>query len=296
MEKKNVLLLILLGAIWGSSFMFMKILAPVFGPVLTASFRLLIGASVLALYFKFKGVKLEIFKNMKLFLFLGPLSLGIPYFLFSVAALYVPSGVSAILNTTAPMFTAILTFFILNEKMKVYNVFGLMVATGGVVMVTSSTITGLNSGAVLGVICVLAASMLYAISGVIIKTKTGHIDSNSLALGNQLSAGLMLLPFVIFYPITGIVDSTAILTLLTFGVFGSGIAMVIYFYLMKQVGPVKTLTVTYLFPFFGLFFGYVFLNEKLSAGFFYGGALILVGIILVNVKGFNFVSKKQVSN
>jgi len=291
MEKKSVTLLIILGAIWGSSFMFMKLLAPVFGPILTASLRLLIGAAVLAIYFRVKGVKLSLLKNIKMYLILGPISLGIPYFLFSVAALNVPSGVSAILNTTAPMFTAILTFFILNEKMKVYNVFGLMIATGGVAMVMSNTITGFNSGAVLGVLCVLAASMLYAISGVIIKTKTTHIDSNSLAFGNQLIGGLSLLPFVILYPVTGIINLKVVLTLLTFGVFGSGVAMVIYFYLMKQVGPVKTLTVTYLFPIFGLFFGYVFLHEKLSSGFFFGGALILIGIILVNLKGLKVFSK-----
>lgn len=282
MSRKDTALLVLLGAIWGSSFMFMAILTPVLGPIVTASSRILIGASFLYIYFRIRGIKVNIIKNLSLFMFLGPISLGIPYILFSVAAVYIPSGVSAILNTTAPLFAAILGLVILNDKLKIHNIIGLFIATSGVGIVTSTTLNGFDSSSIIGILAVILATLFYAISGILVKTKTEGVDSNALAIGNQLFGGLLILPLMYFYPITGVITIPVVIYMLIFGIVGSGIAMVIYFYLMKTVGPVKTLAVTYLFPMFGLFYGYVFLGEELLMGFFIGTALILSGVVLVN--------------
>ena len=141
MNKKHVLMLLLLGAIWGASFMFMRILSPVMGPVLTASFRLLIGGLVLFIYFKLKKQSISVLKEWKLFLLLGAVSLAIPYFLFALAALYIPSGLSAVLNSTTPMLSFIMSIVLFSEKIRIRKIIGLVLGTTGVFVISSQAVT-----------------------------------------------------------------------------------------------------------------------------------------------------------
>ena len=283
MSKKHTIMLVSLGAIWGASFMFMRILSPVFGPVLTASFRLLIGAVILISFSK--GFKLSrVFTHWKMFLMLGAVSLGIPYFLFSLAALYIPSGLSAVLNSTSPMFSFLFSIFLFSERICIRKIIGLVLGTSGVFIISMDAVSVSQEGAIIGILACVVAAFLYAVTGVIIKTTAKDIDSRTLAVGNQLFGGLLLLPFVFIYPITGEVTLNIILLLIIFGALGSGLASMMYYKLMVEVGPLKTLTVTYLLPIFGVFWGYVILGELLSTEFLIGGVLIILGTILITRK------------
>lgn len=280
MTKQHWIMLVSLGAIWGASFMFMRVLAPTFGPVLTASFRLLIGAFVLIIYYRFRHVNIQ-WNQWKFFSILGAISLGIPYFLFSLAALYIPSGLSAVLNSTSPMFSFLLSMILFSESLEFKKITGLVFGTIGVYVISTDTVQSTSTDALIGILACSMAAFLYAVAGAVIKTKAKHIDSKSLAVGNQLFAGIFLLPFAFVFPMTGTVTFGTVLTLIVFGSFGSGVASIMYFTLMKEVGPLKTLTVTYLLPIFGVFWGYIILNESLNPVFYIGGLLIILGTILV---------------
>jgi drug/metabolite transporter (DMT)-like permease len=284
MNKKHFALLVLLAAIWGASFMFMRILAPVLGPVLTASFRLLVGGLFLLIYFKLTKTKVVLKPHIKYFFLLGLISFATPYFLFSLAALYIPSGVSAILNSTSPMFSMLLSVIIFKERFNYTKLLGLLLGTIGVVIISVNAVSLDSSSYILGILACLGAAFLYSVSGALIQRIATHIDSKALAVGNQLAAGVILLPLVYFYPITGEVNLEVIANLIVFGILGSGIASLIYFYLMKEIGPLKTLSVTYLLPVFGLFWGYVILNEPLKTSFIIGLAFITVCLILLSKK------------
>jgi drug/metabolite transporter (DMT)-like permease len=161
------------------------------------------------------------------------------------------------------------------------KIIGLIIGTTGVFVISLQAISIDNKSAMIGVLACIGAAFLYAVAGALVKTIATHVDSKSLAVGNQIFAGLILLPLMFIYPIQGIVTPKILIILFIFGVFGSGIASLIYFTLIKQVGALKALTVTYLLPIFGLFWGYVILSEKLTIEFFIGVMLIIVGIILV---------------
>ncbi len=100
----DYVLLVTLSAIWGSSFIFMRILAPALGPVVTADMRLLIAGIALTLYLRFRKQQLDFFKNLKRYVIVGLLNSGIPFLLFSFAALHLPSSISVIINSLTPLF------------------------------------------------------------------------------------------------------------------------------------------------------------------------------------------------
>ncbi len=223
MSKKHTVMLVCLGAIWGASFMFMRILSPVFGPVLTASFRLLIGGIILISFSKMENVQ-TVLKQWKFFIMLGAISLGIPYFLFSLAALYIPSGLSAVLNSTSPMFSFLFSIFLFSERVSIPKIIGLVLGTIGVFVISMDALEFTSEGVLLGIVACILAAFLYAVTGAIIKMKKNKIDSRSLAIGNQVFGGLILLPLVFIYPITGRVTWDVVLMLIIFGALGSGFA------------------------------------------------------------------------
>lgn len=284
MNLRQFLLLLLISAIWGASFIFMVVLSPVFGPVFTSSFRLLSASAFLFIVYSFQNYKINWKKNYKLFLILGIGNSAIPFTLYAYAALYLPASISVILNSTAPMFGAIFGYIIIKESLSYKKIIGLALGTLGVGVISSITLTDGTLESYLSVIaCILAAS-LYGISGVITKKYASDIEAKELTFGSITIAGIVLLPFMIFSPITGTVTISLILVLITFGILCTAIAYIIYYILIKELGAVKALTVTYLMPVFGIFWAYVFLDEAISKSVYLGLSIILIGIYLVSIK------------
>jgi drug/metabolite transporter (DMT)-like permease len=201
--------------------------------------------------------------------------------LFSLAALYIPSGLSAVLNSTSPMFSFLFSIFLFSERISVQKIIGLVLGTVGVFVISMDALEITSDGVLLGILACITASFLYALTVAIIKSRKNQIDSRSLAIGNQVFGGLFLLPLIFVYPINGQVTWEVILLLVIFGALGSGLASMLYYKLMVDVGPLYTLTVTYLLPIFGIIWGFIVLGERLSYEFLLGGVLILLGTILV---------------
>lgn len=284
MTIRQFLLLLLISAIWGSSFIFMKVLSPVFGPVLTSSFRLLSASAFLFILFAFQKYKINWKKNYKLFLIVGIGNSAIPFFLYSYAALHIPASISVILNSTAPMFGALFAYLIVKEKLSYLKILGLVIGSVGVGLVTSITFADGTIELYLSVIGSVTAAALYGLTGVITKKYASHIEAKELTLGSLFFAGIALLPFMIVFPITGEVTISIVLVVIIFGILCTSIAFLIYYQLIKEIGTVKALTVTYLMPVFGILWSYLYLSEQITINTIYGLLVIFIGIYLVSMK------------
>lgn len=275
--KKDTLLLILLSAIWGGSFIFMRVLAPVLGAATTASLRLLVGGSSLIVYYRFIKFHID-WKNHGLLLFaIGITNSALPFFLYAFAALHIPASLSVMINAMAPIFGAIFGVFILKESIHKQKILGLFIGTLGVVTMSYSKALPNTSMAYVSILACLGAAACYGFSGSIIKKYAKDIPTKSLAGASQIFAGTALLPWFISSPAQGNISINIILLVLVFGVLCSGLAYLIYFHIMKTLGPTKALTVTFLMPVFGVIWGKLLLNEALYFQSLIGGALILLG-------------------
>jgi drug/metabolite transporter (DMT)-like permease len=125
------------------------------------------------------------------------------------------------------------------------------------------------------------ASLAYAVGGVLVKRYGSGVPPRGVAVGAQLCAALMLAPLLAFDPPASAPSTLVVVNLLAFGILASGVALILYFRLMADIGPTRALTVTFLIPLFAALWGIVFLGEALGAGAIAGGALILAGTALV---------------
>jgi len=284
MNLKQFSLLLLISAIWGGSFVFMKELSPVFGPVLTSSLRLLSASLFLYIIYYFQRYKINWRKNLKIFVLLGLGNSAIPFTLYAYAALYISPSISVILNSTAPMFGAVFAYFISKENLSYKKMIGLLLGTIGVGVVTSFTFAEGALELYVSVAGCIIAALLYGLSGVYAKKYASHIETKELTLGSITISGLFLLPLTIFSPITGTVTPILIVMLIVFGIVCTAVAYLIYYYLLKEIGTVKALTVTYLMPVFGIFWSYIFYSEVITLNTLFGLLLIFMGVALVTYK------------
>jgi drug/metabolite transporter (DMT)-like permease len=281
----NIFLLFVLGMLWGGSFIFMRHLAPIFGVVLTADLRILIGGGVLCLFLLLFRVRLDWKKYRREYTVIGLLNSGLPFLFYSFAALHIPGAVSAIVNSLAPVFGALFAAFWLGDRLSVRKVSGLAAGVAGVsILTTGGAIEGsLMSYLALGA-CVLA-TVCYGLSGVYIKRRAAGIRPRALTAASQVIAGTIILPFAFAAPPAGPVTPAAVGILVAFGVLCSGLAYLIYYKLIREDGPTRALTVSFIIPVFGMLFGRLFLAESLTWSMLLGVIVILTGTGLVVLPG-----------
>jgi drug/metabolite transporter (DMT)-like permease len=268
-----------LAAIWGSSFLFMRIAAPALGVALTAELRTLIAGLGLAAYVRFARFDPQWRRWWLQYLVVGALTSAIPFALYAYAALEVSAGLMAVLNATAPMFGALLGVVLLGDRLTAWRAAGLVLGGAGVVLLSRAEA---GSGlALLGIAAALAAAFFYGLAGVYMKRFTSAVPARGMALGTQLAAAALLLPFVAASPPTAVPPSLALGAILALGLLCGSVAYVLYFRLIADIGPAGALTVTYLIPLFGVLWGALFLGETVSLSMLAGGALVIMGTVLV---------------
>jgi drug/metabolite transporter (DMT)-like permease len=279
----DVLLLISLAAIWGSSFIFMRFLAPLIGPVATADFRMLVAGIVLVAFFAATRFRAEWRKNGGRFLIIGLLNSAVPFLLYSVAALTLPASIESILNSLAPLFGAVFSALWLGDALTPRKAAGLVLGTGGVVAMSSLSLPSASTAVVLGVVACVAAPACYGLAGVYIKRHAAGVKPMAVAGGSQLLGGIALLPFVaISPPAASSLTGPVVAAVIVFAVVCSAVAYLIYYRLIADVGPTRALTVTFLIPVFGMVWGALLLGETITWSMVAGAAVILVGTYLVS--------------
>lgn len=281
MNIKNFSLLIILSAIWSTTFIFLKFLAPYFGSIGTACLRLLSASIFLLIIFRIIKHDIHLKRDWKFLCFIGIINASIPFCCFAFAALYIPTSLSAILNSLTPLFGVVFAVIIFKEKITLLQVTGLSFGIMGVALISGNDMILQNNKAFLGIIACIIATICYGIATNLIKKYGEQVDARALSCGSQLFAGLALLPFFMKTGVSKPISLNILLLIIVFGVLCSAIAYLIFFYLVKEVGPVSSLTVTFLIPIFSLFWGKLLLKEVIYPSMILGIFLILCGTLMV---------------
>ena len=273
-----------LGALWGSSFLFMRFSALEFGAMATAAGRVGIAAAFLLPIVLLKGLLPELKKHWKKIFFMGIFNSAIPFACFAFALLSITTGLSAILNATVPMFGALVAWVWLKDKPAMSRIAGIVIGFTGVALLAwdKATFKPDASGTVPGwaVLACLLAGLCYGIAASFTKKYMAGINPMVTAAGSQIGATLGLLgPAIWLWP-ASTPSSTAWLALLVLGVACTGIAYVLYFRLIEKAGPQRTLTVSFLIPVFAVFYGAVFLREIITPWMLLCAVVILCGTAL----------------
>ena len=261
---------VLLGAIWGASFLFTRLGAAEFGALPTAGLRVGIAALFLLPLMLLRGQRQTLSKHWKKIFLLGMLNSGIPFALYAYALLSISTGLSSLLNATVPLFGALVAWLWLKDRPHGMKILGLLIGFVGVAMLAwgKASFTPNASGLVTG------------ISASFTKRYLGGVPSLVIASGSQLGATIGLaLPTLWLWP-SQTPSTTAWLALLAVGVLCTGVAYVLFFRLIDKVGAAGSLTVTFLIPVFAVFYGVVFLGESVTAWMLICGAVILLGTAL----------------
>ncbi|MDO9400130.1 MAG: DMT family transporter [Polaromonas sp.] len=275
---------VLLAAIWGSSFLFMRIGTVEFGPLPTAAVRVAIAAAFLLPLVLLRGLGPTLAKNWRRVFLAGLFNSGIPFACFSFALLSITTGLSAILNATVPMFGAVVAWLWLKDRPNHSRVLGLVAGFAGVAMLAwdKATFTPDASGVAPGwaVLACLLACLCYALSASYTKRHLAGLPPLVTAAGSQIGATLGLgLPALWLWP-DRMPGSSAWLALLAVGVLCTGIAYILYFRLIATAGPARALAVTFVVPVFAVFYGMVFLGEAVTPWMLLCAAIIVCGTAL----------------
>jgi drug/metabolite transporter (DMT)-like permease len=275
-----MLRLVLLAAIWGSSFLFMRICAPVLGPAVLIEYRVAFAALFLAIVGLFLRKRLDLASHWKHYLILGVFNSAFPFLLFAYAASTLTASVLSVLNATAPMWGAIIGALWSRQAIALRTVAGLVMGTCGVALLVGFDAVTSRPGAGIAVCAALVAALSYSIASTYSRhAKTVEPFAN--AHGSMWAATLVTLPALAFFPSPGHATIGIMGAALALGVLCTGVAYIIYFKLVEDVGATSALTVTFLNPLFGILWGALFLHEVVGWYTIAGAAVVIAGTALV---------------
>lgn len=285
----EIALMLLLGAIWGGSFLFMRMAVPDFGAIPLIQVRVGVAAVFLATIVLFQGNLRQLAEQPFKMMIVGLLNSAIPYTLFAFGTKTLTAGFASILNAMSPFFGAILAVLIYHEKMSAMKWLGMLMGFGGVLVLVIgdgaaadfSLGSNLRGGSILGVVACMSASLMYAIAAHFTKRHLAGTNPMVIATSCQIAATLAMLPITPFYWPTESPDLASWLAALALGVVCTGAALGIYFHLIHKIGATRSISVAYLIPLFGVLWGVLFLDETLQVSVVLGGGLILLGLYLV---------------
>ena len=277
MELRYWALLIFLGAIWGSAFIFTKTGTPEFGPIALVNVRLII-ASLIFLPFLLQPRYLKLLPPIwKYVVVLAVTNCAIPFTFFSLASLGSDSNMLAILNSTVAFNTMIIAFFWLNESVTPKQVVGLVIGFVGLYVLVNPES---SSTSLLSSICCLIGSFFYSFSNVFIQKYSYKTNKLVLIGWSLVFSSLLMLPITLFNLPTSMPSNDALLSVLWLGAISTGFAFLGYVRLIEKIGAVRTSIVAYLLPIFGIIWGRIFLDEVITFNILIGCGIVLVGIFL----------------
>jgi drug/metabolite transporter (DMT)-like permease len=281
MRAADFVRLLALAAIWGAAFIFVRVAAPVLGPAWTPEIRVLLGGLALLAWFGLAGIERGLWRHWRAYLVVGSVNIALPFALFSFAAMHAPASLLSIVNSISPVFGLAWSAAFRDERITARKAAGMLLGIAGVALVARPGGAPADPHLDWAIAAVLGACCAYGVTGVLVKRFARDVSPRSMAAGNQIAAALVLLPLLPLLPALGTPSPLVIANLLALGLLASGVAFLLYYRLMADIGMTRALTVTYLIPPFGVLWGWLFLGETLPAAALAGGALILAGTLLV---------------
>ena len=275
---------ILLAALWGASFLFMRISAPEFGAFALMVVRCGVAAMVMLGWLALRGELGALRPMLVRSAVIGIVASAIPFALFGYALQRMPAGLASILNATTPMWTAIVAWLWFHDGLSLRRLLGIVIGFVGVVILAWSRIgdgDGDGGGAWLPMLACLLATLAYGVAANAMRRYLVGAPPLLGATGSQIGATLALLPLALQNLPASPPSLLAWASALVLAVFCSALAYLLFFRLIANVGPQRGSSVTYLIPLFGVAWGALFLGERLEVGHLIGGVIIIIGAALV---------------
>ncbi len=281
MESKDWFLLTSLAAIWGSAFMFIKISAVDFGPILLVTLRLLIAGLVFMPLVLRKKYRLLFKSHLPGIIVIAIFSNALPFTLFAFASLGATSNMLGILNGTTAFLTTVIAYFWLNELISIKQIIGLCLGFLGVIILVNPAN---GSSTIIASLCALLGSLCYAFNGNYLEKFHSNSNKKVLIGWSMLFGGLFMTPFAVFNLPDTIPNLNSFLALLWLAVVSTGIGYLGYIRLINRIGAVKTSTLTYLLPVFSILWGAIFLQEKITLIILGGFLFVMMGMYFANTQ------------
>jgi drug/metabolite transporter (DMT)-like permease len=281
MRPRDFAGLLLLGALWGASFLFIRVAVPALGPFLLVELRVGLAAAALLLYALAAGRLPKIRSRWRSFLVLGFINAAVPFCMISTAEIHLTASLAAILNSTTVMFTAIVAAVWMGDALTARKVVGIALGIVGVTVLVGWDPLPLSGIVLLSVAAMLTASLSYALGATYVKWSFSGIPPHAMAIGQMTAATVLLLPLSVVGAPAEAPSLSVALCVLGLALLSTAVAYLIYFRLIENVGPTSTVTVTLLVPVFGLLFGVLLLDEPFGPGTVAGLGIILSSVVLI---------------
>ena len=282
MRASDALRLTALAAIWGASFIFIRVAAPALGPLWTTEGRLLVGSAVLLLWFAFTGFDVQWRRHLRFYSAIGIVGTAVPFTLFHFGGMHLPGSTMAVLNTTTPMFALLLGAAIGSERLTALRLLGLPFGMLGVWLITPSAQgSGASAMFAWAIAACLCASFMYAVSSLLVRHWGRGVPAAGMALAAQVVAAVAVVPLLPLWPPESAPSAVVLANVAALGLLGSAVAYILYFRLIANVGAASAQTVSLLVPAFGLLWGAVFLDESIGLAGLAGAACIVLGTVLI---------------
>ncbi len=299
MKFSDVATLLLLAALWGGSFLFMRVAAPVLGPVWLIEIRMMLAglallpgliltqakASAQATNFKHSAAQAlwsKVRPNIWPLLIVGIFNSALPFTLLAFASVVLPTGFTSILNATSPLFGAGVAAIWLSEQFTLNRLIGMALGFAGVVVLIGWKSFEATPIFVMACVASLTAAMMYAVSAPYIRHRLSGVSPLMITTVSQLCAAIVLLPALPFTVPQAFPNATVVLSVLALALFSTSLAYLLYFRLIQSVGSTQALSVIFLVPMFAMLWGRLFLAEPITAAMVFGCGLVLLGTAFAN--------------
>ncbi|MEC7581652.1 MAG: DMT family transporter [Pseudomonadota bacterium] len=271
--------LLLMSAIWGSSFLFLRIAAPEFGPFLLIQMRVLTAVIVMLPICVMFGKLGELAANWRVIFLVSLMNMAVPFCLFAYAALFMGSGLLSIMNATVPFFTALIGFAVFGQRLSSLSLFGMAVGFSGViVLVFDPDAIDLAEGGLLAVSAALSACFLYGMALNLVSRRLTAVSGLAITTGSLLFASVLLVPFSTQSLPDKMPDISAWAAVAALGIGCTGLAYLMFYRLIARIGSDQTIMTAYLIPLFSLLWGSLFLSESITVFTVLGCLLVLLGV------------------
>lgn len=281
MRPADIARLVALAAIWGASFIFIRVAVVPLGPIATADLRVALASVALLAWLRFAGVGLAWPAHWRFYLAVGLVNSAAPFALWAFSALHLPASYLVVLNATSPLFGAVVSAVWLRERITARAAVGLAAGVAGVAMLVGLGPVRTSPAVAWAIAAGALAALSYAVAAAYMKRRAAGVDAAAVATGSQIGASLLLAPLLVSLPPVAWPTPGEWIAVVLLGLLCTGAAYLLYFRLIANVGPTRALTVTFLIPLFGMLWGALFLGEAITPTMAAGCALVLAGTALI---------------